>query len=60
MKEFLMSCFNNEVEREEFLRWYNFEEYRTWLTANKYTSTLDNLKTYKKYVTERVRTLQEL
>lgn len=56
MKEFLMSCFNNKVEREEFLRWYNFEEYY----ANKYTSTFDNLRTYKKYVTERVRTLQEL
>ena len=53
-----MRRFDTVEEREEFLKWYNFERYAIWLFANGYTSTLDNLKAYKNwcynYVMERV------
>ena len=58
MNDFLMRHFDTVEEREAFLRWYSFEGYSAWLFANGYTSTLDNLKTYKNwcynYVMERV------
>ena len=64
MNNFLMKHFDTIDEREEFLKWYNFDGYKAWLFVNGYTSTLDNLKTYKNwcynYVMRRVWTLQEL
>ena len=58
MNDFLMRRFDTIEEREEFLKWYNFDRYRVWLFVNGYTSTLDNLKAYKNwcynYVMERV------
>lgn len=61
MKEFLISRFDTESEREGFLKLYNLEGYRDWLNTHKYTSTLDNLKTYKNwcynYVMESIWTL---
>ena len=44
-----MKHFDTIDEREEFLKWYNFDGYRAWLFVNRYTSTLDNLKTYKNW-----------
>ena len=49
MKDFLISQFDTESEREEFLKLYNFEMYRFWLCINGYISTLDNLKAYKNF-----------
>ena len=45
MNNFLMKHFDTVEEREEFLKWYNFDGYRAWLFVNGYTSTIDNLKT---------------
>ena len=41
--------FDTQLERDVFAALYSFRFYRLWLEANKLVSTLDNLKTYKKW-----------